>query len=339
MLQTGWVQLFNVPDMAKNSDAVALIGELAGKVIALDEVSLIKEGPVRVKLRARDVTNLRGFVEIFVEGVGYEIKFVTETTKKIQPASRNPPPPPKKPDNEDFSDDDDADDLDEYEQELRCQLSDPTNKSSAEKQKSGQTPIPRQRTGGLELVKDVPLESEPGSTLKGTNALEIQPIAMYNPYTETLTINSESNAIPPQQPARSVRAEASHKEAETKWPSPPTGCILVHTEGGGYKFLEKDKWPTLTFQEDELGERVENKQGSINDPELLSQGSIGNGEVVETEGSQHICSDGDAEISVLVIDEDEEKWEVGSGSISKEDSGQEEVSARSSHQAQLQEPG
>ncbi|PVH38661.1 hypothetical protein PAHAL_5G320300 [Panicum hallii] len=59
VLQTRWVQLSNIPDMAKNTDAVTLIGELAGEVIAVDEVSLIKEGPVRVKLRARGMEKLK----------------------------------------------------------------------------------------------------------------------------------------------------------------------------------------------------------------------------------------------------------------------------------------
>ena len=36
VLQTGWVQLFNVPDSARNTEAVTLIAELAGDVVVVD---------------------------------------------------------------------------------------------------------------------------------------------------------------------------------------------------------------------------------------------------------------------------------------------------------------
>ena len=62
VLQTGWVLLSNIPDPARNVEAITLIAELAGEVIVVDEVSLIKEGPVRVKLLARDISKLRGFI-------------------------------------------------------------------------------------------------------------------------------------------------------------------------------------------------------------------------------------------------------------------------------------
>lgn len=72
-------------------------------MLAVDEVSLIKEGPVRVKLRARDVAAFRGFVEIFIDGPCYEIKFVAErpTTKSQGPNN----PQPKKPDDDNMTDD------------------------------------------------------------------------------------------------------------------------------------------------------------------------------------------------------------------------------------------
>ncbi|CAO2177896.1 unnamed protein product [Urochloa humidicola] len=95
VLQTGWVQIFNIPPRACNVDAVTLIAELAGEVIAVDEVSLIKEGPARVKLRARDVLNIRGYIEVFVDGVGYDFRFVAEQDKG-QAQSKGPPPPPPK---------------------------------------------------------------------------------------------------------------------------------------------------------------------------------------------------------------------------------------------------
>uniref|UniRef100_K3Y1U8 Uncharacterized protein n=1 Tax=Setaria italica TaxID=4555 RepID=K3Y1U8_SETIT len=84
-LQIGWVQVLNVPGPARVVEAVTLIAELAGEVVVVDEVSLIKEGPVTVKLNARNIANLRGCVEIFIEKVGYEIQFVPEGIKEKLP--------------------------------------------------------------------------------------------------------------------------------------------------------------------------------------------------------------------------------------------------------------
>ena len=77
----GWVLLSNVPDPARNVEAVTFIAELAGEVIVVDEVSLIKEGLIIVKLQARDISKLRGFLEVFILGVGYEIKITPKASK------------------------------------------------------------------------------------------------------------------------------------------------------------------------------------------------------------------------------------------------------------------
>jgi hypothetical protein len=88
VLQEGWVQLFYVPDFARTIDAVTMIAEKGGEVLAVDELSLIKEGPVRVELRGRDISKIRGFLEVFVEKDGFDIKFVPESNKP--PPGGNP---------------------------------------------------------------------------------------------------------------------------------------------------------------------------------------------------------------------------------------------------------
>ncbi|CAO2172928.1 unnamed protein product [Urochloa humidicola] len=108
-LETRWVQLFNAPDRARNVDAATLIAELAGDVLAVDELSLIREGPVRVRMQAREIEKLRGYIEIFIDGVGREIKFVPER-EHGKAVAGNQPPPPKKPD-DNFDEGDDDDDL------------------------------------------------------------------------------------------------------------------------------------------------------------------------------------------------------------------------------------
>ena len=49
-------------DCARNIEAVKLIAELAREVVVVDELSLIREGPIGVKLNGRCIEKLRGSV-------------------------------------------------------------------------------------------------------------------------------------------------------------------------------------------------------------------------------------------------------------------------------------
>lgn len=77
-LEAGWVQIHKILDFARTMAAVKLIAELAGDVIVVDELSLIREGPVRVKIWARNISKINGNVRIFIEDQGYDFKFVPE---------------------------------------------------------------------------------------------------------------------------------------------------------------------------------------------------------------------------------------------------------------------
>ncbi|KAG2547335.1 hypothetical protein PVAP13_9KG079820, partial [Panicum virgatum] len=94
-LQTGWVKLYGIPNNAKTEDAVKQIAELAGEVVMIDELSLIRDGPVMVKINGRNIHKINGFVEVFFGKAGHEIKFVAEGGNKGQ--SPPDPPQPKKP--------------------------------------------------------------------------------------------------------------------------------------------------------------------------------------------------------------------------------------------------
>lgn len=77
-LFTVWMKIYGLPSFARMEDVVKEISALAAEPILVDELSLIRTGAVRVKVKCRDPTQLRGFVEIFFNSVGYEIRFIVE---------------------------------------------------------------------------------------------------------------------------------------------------------------------------------------------------------------------------------------------------------------------
>jgi hypothetical protein len=58
---------------------------LVGKPVVVDELSIIKEGPVRVKVDCRDPSRIKGFIEVFFNKVGYELKVVAEGARTRSP--------------------------------------------------------------------------------------------------------------------------------------------------------------------------------------------------------------------------------------------------------------
>ena len=80
VLQSTWIRIGGVPSFARKVDVIKEITSLVAEPIKVDEFSLLRDEPVRVRLNSRNPANLKGFVEIFFNGVGYEIKFWTEGT-------------------------------------------------------------------------------------------------------------------------------------------------------------------------------------------------------------------------------------------------------------------
>lgn len=58
VLQEGRVQIHELPDFARSVEEVTTIAERAGEVMVADEVSLIKVGLVRVKVRAQEIVKI-----------------------------------------------------------------------------------------------------------------------------------------------------------------------------------------------------------------------------------------------------------------------------------------
>jgi hypothetical protein len=95
ILQMSWVKIYGLPSIALKEEVVMKVASLAGDPILVDELSLIKTGPVRVKMYCRDPAKLRGFVRIFFNCIGYEIIFISEKYKNKMPF------PPSSPDRKD----------------------------------------------------------------------------------------------------------------------------------------------------------------------------------------------------------------------------------------------
>jgi hypothetical protein len=65
VLQSTLVKIFSLPAIACKEDVVMKIATLAREPLVVDELRLIKTGPVRVKLNCRDPLKLRRFVRFF----------------------------------------------------------------------------------------------------------------------------------------------------------------------------------------------------------------------------------------------------------------------------------
>jgi hypothetical protein len=90
VLHPAWVKIFDLPKSACKEEVVMKVAALVGEPVFVDKLSLIKTGPVRVKMNCIDPTRLRGTVRIFFNRVGYDIRFVAEDFKEKRPL---PPPP------------------------------------------------------------------------------------------------------------------------------------------------------------------------------------------------------------------------------------------------------
>jgi hypothetical protein len=82
LLHTTWVKIYGLPSIACKEGIVLKIATLAREPLLVDELSLIKTWSVRVKMNWRDPYKLRGFVRIFFNKVGYEVRFVSELYKE-----------------------------------------------------------------------------------------------------------------------------------------------------------------------------------------------------------------------------------------------------------------
>jgi hypothetical protein len=81
VLQTAWIKVHGIPGFAKDEEVVREIATLVGEPIKVDEFNLLRDEPARVRINCRDITKVKGTVEIFFNGVGFDICFLLKEIK------------------------------------------------------------------------------------------------------------------------------------------------------------------------------------------------------------------------------------------------------------------
>jgi len=92
VLQSCWVRISNIPPIAREESVVRELASLVGQPVMVDELSLIREEPVRVKVNCRDPSVIRCVIEIFFNKVGHEVKFISEGSLGMNLDPRGGPP-------------------------------------------------------------------------------------------------------------------------------------------------------------------------------------------------------------------------------------------------------
>lgn len=215
----------------------------------MDELSLIKDEAVRVKIQAREIDKIRGFVEIFIGGVGYEVRFVPEklTNKNITP---NPPPPPSGHDYWDSEDDEGEDLIGSDDERTRREINKGNQNKSSDLKQTGSSSMGRHASSGGDQSKNqveikkpqektpIPIEGPDPITGQYLNIEEcLEKKDMSITVKPTIRDRGEPSTDMSQQP------EAASKAQE---------YITVHCEGGGTRQLRKNVWPDLKLKQDTI---------------------------------------------------------------------------------------
>jgi hypothetical protein len=108
ILQTVWIRVHEVPGFAREADIIKEMTKLVAEPLVVDELSLIRVGPVRVQGRCRNPGAIKGQIEFFFNGTGYFVKFDVEGPQGAFKGGKMGPPVSGKPD--DFQKKDDHND-------------------------------------------------------------------------------------------------------------------------------------------------------------------------------------------------------------------------------------
>lgn len=98
MLQTVWIKILEVPDLAREVETIKEIAALVAEPLVVDELSLIRVGPVRFQGRCRNPAAINGYIEFFFNGEGVKLKFEVVDYLGVGKGGEGGPPGPGRPD-------------------------------------------------------------------------------------------------------------------------------------------------------------------------------------------------------------------------------------------------
>jgi hypothetical protein len=78
VLKTCWVKISNVPSVAREMTAAKALASLVGQPLVVDELSLVRDEPIRVKVNCMNPGAINCIIEVFFNQVGHDIKFMAE---------------------------------------------------------------------------------------------------------------------------------------------------------------------------------------------------------------------------------------------------------------------
>jgi hypothetical protein len=93
-----WIRISNVPGPAREVNIVKEIASLVAKPLVMDEVSLIRAGPVRFQGRYSNPAAIKGDLEFFFNGIGVLLGFEVEGKQGGSKGGKGGPPGLGKPD-------------------------------------------------------------------------------------------------------------------------------------------------------------------------------------------------------------------------------------------------
>ncbi|RLN39463.1 hypothetical protein C2845_PM01G36620 [Panicum miliaceum] len=278
VLQSACIKIDGIPGFAKKEEVVREIVSLVAEPIKVDEFSLLRDEPVRVRVNCRDPAKLRGFVEIFFNGVGYEIKIAAENSPTSIKSRGGPSGSGKSDDKKDRDDKRNDDNQDQRSADRTeghgKQLDKEMDASQGDSQDDSMEDLIRDESPvdaemPLATVQEDSQDDNMEDLIRDGSLVDAElsvdtPLAAFHPELGLIQVSSLGDPLlqdliaPGEEPSQplpiaepfgdnmDVSSQQSQVLSQEKNVNSTidTQKILVHNEKGMY-FMDKDKWPQL----------------------------------------------------------------------------------------------
>lgn len=267
LLQTVWIKVHDIPDFAREAEAVKEAVGLVAEPLVVDELSLIRDGPVRVQSRCRNPGAIRGSIEIFFNGEGTFIGFeVEKDSKGGAKGEKDNPPGPGKPDDKSDKDRD------------RFYKGENSKRGNDKFDRFGKIDRDIDSSHEESMEEDLEeIEKDSGGSDKPTDAT---PLAAFHP---NMGMVSPPFVGPIQGCQNSSGKPLSESASKSDNNSPneigksnleESSQFIVHGIDGPY-LMEKNRWPNLILPEETMEGLTQEE--SLVDKDNLKKGSEGKG--------------------------------------------------------------